>query len=474
MPILDDITINQPFADLASLKALDTTTVNDNVLVFVKTLGLYRLNSISSATPDDVYIIQPNVGPGRWIRIALPTQPVGESGMVGGANSIPILTFDTGQVTAISSVIPNPNFHDISDISYTLVLGDQNGYLALNNGTTTTVTIPKNGLVPFPVGTKIGIINNSLSAIITPGTDVTLVGGEFSFIGANTYCFIQQTSADIWEIVNPSDLSFWSAQVITASQNLGYSDQFNKQFYDSVSNGTITIQPFLSVPIQIGATIEYTQTSTGKIIFAAGAGVTILSNASPSALFTTNPGDKAFLTHSDTNTWTLLIVSGMAAQAPTEVVITGGAIDGTTIGENVSTTGKFSSLSVKQPVGFSASNSVQQVSGVQTTNATPTVLVSILLNEAETITLNGSITAAQSNHSNAVGGTFCITARRATAGNVTLIGSVVTNVQSSSAATFTCAVDTGTQTVRVLVTGVAATTYNWAANYNYQLVLTNI
>ncbi|MFO7745431.1 MAG: hypothetical protein R6V36_08610 [Psychroflexus sp.] len=127
-------------------------------------------------------------------------------------------------------------------------------------------------------------------------------------------------------------------------------------------------------------------------------------------------------------------------------------------------------LSTSDP--FNGSYPVSSQAQVQTTDATVTTLVGITVNEDEAITLSGTITMAEDDHSNALGGDFIITARRATAGNVTLIGSPVVNVNSSSAATFDCDVDTGTQTVRVRVTGVAATTYNWVTQYTYQKVLT--
>lgn len=111
--------------------------------------------------------------------------------------------------------------------------------------------------------------------------------------------------------------------------------------------------------------------------------------------------------------------------------------------------------------------------GAQTTNATLTTLASILLNVTETITVIGTITGAQSDHSNAVGGNFTITARRAAAGNITLVGTEIVNVNSSSSATFTVSVNTGTQSVLIQITGVAATTYNWVTTYRYQKVLTN-
>lgn len=123
--------------------------------------------------------------------------------------------------------------------------------------------------------------------------------------------------------------------------------------------------------------------------------------------------------------------------------------------------------------GFTGSQHYTGQAGLQTTNNTTQTLASVVVNQTESITLSGTITAAQSDHSNMLGGNFLICARRASGGNVTLVGSPVINVESSSAATFTCDVDTPTQTVRIRITGVSATTYNWVCTYNYQKVLTN-
>lgn len=122
---------------------------------------------------------------------------------------------------------------------------------------------------------------------------------------------------------------------------------------------------------------------------------------------------------------------------------------------------------------YIGSDYVEQQAVVQTTNATVTTLASVTVNELESITFKGQITGAQSNHTNAIGGDFLISARRASGGNVTIVGVAIVNVNSSSTATFTADVDTGTQTVRIRVTGVAATTYNWVTTTAYQKVLTN-
>lgn len=128
--------------------------------------------------------------------------------------------------------------------------------------------------------------------------------------------------------------------------------------------------------------------------------------------------------------------------------------------------------SATSATAFSGSEWVTTQTGLQTTDATTQTLASVSLNQNETITFKGTITADQSDSSNMVGGDFLLCARRSS-GNITLIGTPVVNLQSSSNAYFSCDVDTTTQTARVRVTGVAATTYNWVCTYSYQKALTN-
>jgi hypothetical protein len=124
-------------------------------------------------------------------------------------------------------------------------------------------------------------------------------------------------------------------------------------------------------------------------------------------------------------------------------------------------------------IGYSGASKYNFQASATTSNATVTTLGSVVVNEGESITLSGTISAQKSDSTDACGGNFLITARRATAGNITLVGAAVVNVNSTSTATFTCDVDTATQTVRIRVTGIAATTYYWVTDYSYQKVLTS-
>lgn len=120
---------------------------------------------------------------------------------------------------------------------------------------------------------------------------------------------------------------------------------------------------------------------------------------------------------------------------------------------------------------FLGSDQVSSQSCHQTTNATPFVLVSVPLNELESVTVTGTLVGSSADHTDSVGGTYSIVARRATGGNITIVGSATNNVQSTSTATFSVAVNTSTQAVELTITGIAATTYNWSSYYTFQKIL---
>jgi len=127
------------------------------------------------------------------------------------------------------------------------------------------------------------------------------------------------------------------------------------------------------------------------------------------------------------------------------------------------------------PDGYTGSEYHIKQAGVQTTDATVTTIASVSVAEDQALVVDGIIVGVQDDHSEAVGGRFMAVFRRATAGNVTLVGSVDSSVQEDSggAPTFTLDADTSSQTARIRITGVAATNINWVVTYRYHKVLTN-
>lgn len=103
---------------------------------------------------------------------------------------------------------------------------------------------------------------------------------------------------------------------------------------------------------------------------------------------------------------------------------------------------------------------------IQTTDDTQTTLASITVSEASLLTITGTFSGVKSDYGAAISGTFVAGVRRATAGNATLVGVTVTsNEDSSGTPAFTVDADTGTQSAKLLVTGIAAETWDWQVNY---------
>lgn len=104
----------------------------------------------------------------------------------------------------------------------------------------------------------------------------------------------------------------------------------------------------------------------------------------------------------------------------------------------------------------------------QTTDATATQAATVDVDEGQCITVTGRFAFIKNDFTEGGGGTFWATFRRPSAGNVTLIGSQVVNVNEDSAGspTMTITDDTVNQTIDINCVGVAATTYDWTIFYN--------
>lgn len=105
-----------------------------------------------------------------------------------------------------------------------------------------------------------------------------------------------------------------------------------------------------------------------------------------------------------------------------------------------------------------------------TNDATPTVLISYAVAVTTAATIRGRFIAAKSDKSAAAGGFFRVTFRRTAAGNVTLVGAGYLEEEhdSSGSPVLTFAVDVGTQTGRILWTGLALE--QWSVKVNYEVV----
>lgn len=126
--------------------------------------------------------------------------------------------------------------------------------------------------------------------------------------------------------------------------------------------------------------------------------------------------------------------------------------------------------------GFTTSTWHQAQNSVQTANATPTVITSIVVPDSHMVTIKAFVNGFQSDFTDCVGGEITVTAYRPAGGNVTLVGAPIINVNYTDVVDTSdvdATVDVGTQTVRILVVGVAAQTWNWVDTYFYMFTQDN-
>lgn len=77
-----------PVPDLAALKAVVVTAADDKYMIHVESLGLFRFDWQSTATNNNVSVVAPTSGTGRWLRFSDPMNDHNQlTGLQGGTTS---------------------------------------------------------------------------------------------------------------------------------------------------------------------------------------------------------------------------------------------------------------------------------------------------------------------------------------------------------------------------------------------------
>ena len=113
---------------------------------------------------------------------------------------------------------------------------------------------------------------------------------------------------------------------------------------------------------------------------------------------------------------------------------------------------------------------------VQTTNATPTAILTIPLVNSLMVSVKILINGFQSDYSDCVGGEILVTAYRAAAGDIKLVGAPIINVNYTDTvdtSDIDASIDVPSQSLLLKVVGVAAQNWNWVATYTYMYTISN-
>ena len=186
--------IQSAVADIASIKAINTTNMTDKTLILVESLGLYRYDSSSAVTGNDNTVITPTTGNGRWLKLASITQPTGN--IVGDV--------DTQTFTNKSLSDSTTAFVDVADATKKLKI-DVNGTTGITGVLQSTFTTAKTVTLPDATDTLVGkattdtLINKSISG--STNTITNIVGANVNLADAGSIITATQVEGALQEVV---------------------------------------------------------------------------------------------------------------------------------------------------------------------------------------------------------------------------------------------------------------------------------
>lgn len=148
--------------------------------------------------------------------------------------------------------------------TYTLVLGDANGQVTMNNSSANTLTIPTHATVAIPVGSIVTVEQLGAGVTsVTPATGVTIQSPQFGSSSTQAYPLggiygnvqLIQTATDTWFVVtyNPGAGTAAFSGTCTNSSNTANASR-GKLTMSSAGNCTIIITPGGMLPSAHGFT----------------------------------------------------------------------------------------------------------------------------------------------------------------------------------------------------------------------------
>jgi len=338
--------------DLVQFYNTATTTVivpNDNDVYFPigtriemvqRSTGPVFFNGgvgVNLVTPDVNYINATNISAtiiktaaNEWLFTGpSPSGYVGSSGS-GYAGSSGALGY-AGSVGSFASAQP---IISVTATSYTFQLTDAGDLVQFYNSATTTVVIPNDNDVYFPVGTRIEMVQRGSGAVFFVGANsVNLVTPDVNYINAtNVGATVIKTAANEWLFTGPSPSGaqgftgsigytgsvgligyvgslggFGSTQVINVQTGTSYSIQTADagsilEFFNTATT-IVTIPPDSALTFYVGQRIDIVQRGLGQIFFNGGSGVTLIT---PDVNYLNVPNVGASLVKTAANEWTLI------------------------------------------------------------------------------------------------------------------------------------------------------------------------
>ena len=289
--------------------------------------------------PDVNYINIPNTGASlvktaanEWALIT--PSPTGYTGSLGFgySGSIGII----GYVGSVGGFASAQVLVSVTATAYTFQLTDAGDLVQFFNTATTTVTVPNDNAIFFPIGTRIEMVQRSTGPVfVVGGAGVNVISPDVNYINVpNISATVIKTGINEWLFTGPSPAGytgstglgfvgsigmsgyagsfggFSSVQPINIQTGTSYVVQTSDagviiEFFNS-GTSTLTIPADSSLPFLVGQRIDVIQRSTGPVFFTGGPGVTLVTS---DVNYINVPNVSASIVKTAGNEWTLITPS---------------------------------------------------------------------------------------------------------------------------------------------------------------------
>lgn len=335
--------------------------------------------------------------------------------------------------------------------------------------------------------TASGIIQNSAAGVVS-----SYSATPFSIqIGSATNQLLSLPIGSIGQILQSQGAGFnpsWTTTtypLTSVTGNLIYASANN--IYSNLAIGTagqvLTVVgglPVWAASSAAGAVTSFVTNVGGPVVPTGGGVVTVIGG--PSGNLSTNGTVANEMTidisQSPTFTGTVttaaLITASGSLTNYLELISSGIVAAGSNASIPIQLTPKDASVQMNLvATGFTDSAWNFAQNGIETLNATPTVIASLTLATGQMVQMKAFVNGFDEDFSNCIIAEVWVGAYREAAGNILIINAPIVNMSSTSTTMVTATVNTGTQQLNINVIGVAATTYNWVCSYSYFYTITN-
>ena len=289
--------------------------------------------------PDVNYINIPNTGASlvktaanEWALIT--PSPTGYTGSLGFgySGSIGII----GYVGSVGGFASAQEISIVTATSYSFQLTDAGDLVQFFNTATTTVTVPNDNAIFFPIGTRIEMVQRSTGPVFfVGGAGVNVISPDVNYINVpNVSATVIKTGINEWLFTGPSPAGYTGSTglgFVGSSGMSGYAGSFGGfssvqpiniqtgtsyvvqtsdagviiEFFNS-GTSTLTIPADSSLPFLVGQRIDVIQRSTGPVFFTGGPGVTLVT---ADVNYINVPNVSASIVKTAGNEWTLITPS---------------------------------------------------------------------------------------------------------------------------------------------------------------------